>query len=144
MLLPRIVNVMGWPEDVWPDVAKFPPWPEMREALPGPKEQAHVQDLLRSAVKRPLVGWPEAENLIVSLLVWNPKMRASAERCLQHALWGMQWKAQRPAASRQSSHDAQVAPEREAQSPMREPEPGGAEGLGSSAGVPEEPSRGEC
>ena len=32
MLLQRIVNVMGWPEDVWPDVAKFPQWPEMRQA----------------------------------------------------------------------------------------------------------------
>ena len=97
----------------------------MREALRAPKEQKPFQDLFRSArVKRPVVGWLETENLIVSLLVWNPKMRASAERCLQHALWGMQWEAQRPAASRQSSHDAQGAPEREAQSPMREPEPG--------------------
>ena len=124
MLLQRIVHVLGWPEDVWPDVAKFPRWPEMREALRAPKEQKPFQDLLRSAVKRPLVGWPETENLIVSLLVWNPKMRASAERCLQHALWGMQSKAQRPAASRQSSRDAQVTPECKAQSPMREPEPG--------------------
>ena len=39
MLLQRIVNVMGWPEDVWPDVAKFPQWPKMREALQAPKEQ---------------------------------------------------------------------------------------------------------
>ena len=88
MLIQRIVNVMGWPEDVWPDVAKFPQWPEMRKALQGPKEQKPFQDLLRSLrVKRPLVGWPETENLIVSLLVWNPNMRASAGRCLQHALW---------------------------------------------------------
>ena len=65
---------MGWPEDVWPDVAKFPQWPKMREALQGPKEQEPFQDLLRSAkVQRPLVAWPETLNLIVSLLVWNPK-----------------------------------------------------------------------
>ena len=49
MLLQRIVNVVGWPEDVWPDVAKFPQWPEMREALQGPKEQEHVSG---SAPKR--------------------------------------------------------------------------------------------
>ena len=130
MLLQRIVNVMGCPEDGWPDVAKFPQWPKVREALQGPKEQEPLLDLLRSArVKRSLLGWPETENLIVSLLVWDPKMRAPAERCLQHELWGqrIQLKVQRPldAASPQSSHDSQATPECKAPSPMREPETGG-------------------
>ena len=46
MLLQRIVNVMGWPQEVWLDVAKFPQWPEMRKALQLPKEQEPFQDLL--------------------------------------------------------------------------------------------------
>ena len=50
MLLQRIVHVLGWPEDVWPDVAKLPRWPEMHGALQAPKEQKPFQDLLLSAV----------------------------------------------------------------------------------------------
>ena len=86
----KIVAVMGWPEEVWPE---FPQWLEKRKALQLPKEQKPFQDLLRSkAMRRPLGKWPEIVDLIASLVVWNPKMRASAEQCLQHDLWGMDFK----------------------------------------------------
>ena len=87
-LIQQIVNVMGWPEKAWPEVAEKPQWREMRKALQLSREPKSFQDrLLSNAVKRPLGKWLDAVDLIGSLVVWNPAMRASAETCLQHNLW---------------------------------------------------------
>ena len=90
VLIQHIVNVMGAPEKDWPDIVEFPEWSAMRQTLQIPAQPKPFQDRLQCTcnVQRPLRGWPEVVDLIASLVVWSPKMRAPVERCLQHELWG--------------------------------------------------------
>ena len=62
-VLQKIIRVLGWPVEGWPDVAKLPQWPVIRSKLRSntETEQKPLQDRLRSdGVQRPLGKWPEA------------------------------------------------------------------------------------
>lgn len=94
-VIKKIVAVLGLPEHTWPE------WQAVRKIAHthththyiqkhvGRVEQSFQNHLKSDAAPRPLRQWPEAVELIASVVVWNPEMRPSAGECLRHSMWGV-------------------------------------------------------
>ena len=87
--LRKIAERLGPPQQAWPGVTSVREWSKFLPEL-GNVSSAGLRATLLSteAVKRPLTNRLDVVDFIDCLLRWDPEQRLSAEKALDHAIWG--------------------------------------------------------